>query len=128
MVFNLDPKEENNKSDIMAGVLEAMEDFKPLKRGQIISGTVVTMTDEGALVNVGHKSEGLIPRNEMRTIEDQDVLDDGNTVTVMVIRGESYDSPAVLSLDKMSHQRGWKRLVEAQNAQERIKGRIVGVN
>ena len=128
MVFNLDPKEENNKSDIMAGVLEAMEDFKPLKRGQIISGTVVTMTDEGALVNVGHKSEGLIPRNEMRTIEDQDVLDDGNTVTVMVIRGESYDSPAVLSLDKMSHQRGWKRLVEAQIAQERIKGRIVGVN
>ena len=128
MVFNLDPKEENNKSDIMAGVLEAMEDFKPLKRGQIISGTVVTMTDEGALVNVGHKSEGLIPRNEMRTIEDQDVLDDCNTVTVMVIRGESYDSPAVLSLDKMSHQRGWKRLVEAQIAQERIKGRIVGVN
>ena len=128
MVFNLDPKEENNKSDIMAGVLEAMEDFKPLKRGQIISGTVVTMTDEGALVNVWHKSEGLIPRNEMRTIEDQDVLDDCNTVTVMVIRGESYDSPAVLSLDKMSHQRGWKRLVEAQIAQERIKGRIVGVN
>ena len=127
-MLNLDPKEKNKKSDIMAGVLEAMEDFKPLKRGQIISGTVVTMTDEGVLVNVGHKSEGLIPRNEMRTVEDQEVLEVGNSVTVMVIRGESYDSSAVLSVDKMSHQRGWKRLVEAQNAQERIKGRIVGVN
>ena len=72
-MFNLNPKEENNKSDIMAGVLEAMEDFKPLKRGQIITGSVVTMTDEGVLVNVGHKSEGLIPRNEMRTVEDQDL-------------------------------------------------------
>ena len=128
MVLNLDPKERNKKSDVMAGVLEAMEDFKPLKRGLIITGIVVTMTDEGVLVNVGHKSEGLIPRNEMRTVENQEVLDVGKSLTVMVIRGESYDSSAVLSVDKMSHQRGWKRLVEAQNAQERIKGRIVGVN
>ena len=124
----MDSIEKNNKSDVMAGVLESMEDFKPLKRGQIISGTVVIMTSEGALVNVGHKSEGLIPRNEMRTIENEDGFDKGNTITVMVIKGESYESPAVLSVDKMSHQRGWKRLVEAQNAQERIKGRIVGIN
>ena len=124
----MDSIEKNNKSDVMAGVLESMEDFKPLKRGQIISGTVVIMTSEGALVNVGHKSEGLIPRNEMRTIENEDGFDKGNTITVMVIKGESYESPAVLSVDKMSHQRGWKRLVEAQNAQERIKGRIIGIN
>ena len=124
----MDSIEGNNKSDVMAGVLESMEDFKPLKRGQIISGTVVIMTSEGALVNVGHKSEGLIPRNEMRTIENEEGLDKGNAITVMVIRGESYDSPAVLSVDKMSHQRGWKRLVEAQNAQERIKGTVVGIN
>ena len=69
----MDPKEENNKSDIMAGVLEAMEDFKPLKRGQIITGSVVTMTDEGVLAGIKYDDNHLlIAVTEKRTKQELD--------------------------------------------------------
>ena len=116
----------------MGELLDSVEDMKPLRRGDIVDGIVMRADPgaEGLLLNVGHKAEGHVPSNEMKSMSQEDVaqLNVGDTVLAMVIRGETDEGSAILSIDRAAGEVGWKTLQDAMEADERVEGQIIGFN
>ena len=85
---------------------------------------------DGILVNIGHKAEGIVPPGEMRTLgpEGLEKLQVGDEVIALVVRGETSEGAAVLSIDKAVGEIGWRTLDKARESGEHLEGRILGFN
>ncbi len=114
----------------MEELLDSIEPMKPLVRGDVVEGVVMRSDPEGILVNVGHKAEGIIPPGEMRSLsrEGAEMPAVGDDIVAYVIRGESAEGAAILSLDKAIGEQGWMTLQKAKESGENLTGRIVGFN
>ncbi len=114
----------------MEALLDQFMPSKSLRRGDIIDGTIMSKSSEGLLINIGYKSEGLVPTREMRSISPEDVekLDIGDEIIAYVINTEGTDGSAVLSVDRARGEQGWRILEKAMEANETVKGKIVGSN
>ena len=114
----------------MEELLDSIEPMKPLVRGDVVEGVVMRADPEGILVNVGHKAEGVIPPGEMRSLsrDDAEMPNVGDDIVAYVIRGETAEGAAILSLDKAIGERGWMTLQKALESGENLNGRIVGFN
>ncbi|MEC7884631.1 MAG: S1 RNA-binding domain-containing protein [Chloroflexota bacterium] len=112
----------------MQQLLDEME-FKSLRRGEIVEGTVMRADPEGIYLDIGHKEEGFIPPNEMRTLESGQLEDinEGDPLIAFVIRPDSQDGP-ILSIDKAKGEEGWRDLQKYMEADETIEGKIIGFN
>ncbi len=116
----------------MGELLDSVEDMKPLRRGDVVEGIVMRADPgtEGILLNVGHKAEGHVPSHEMKSMSPEEVaqLNVGDTILAMVIRGESDEGSAILSVDRAAGEVGWKTLQDAMDSGERVSGTIIGFN
>ena len=114
----------------MEELLDSIEPMKPLVRGDVVEGVVMRADPEGILVNVGHKAEGIIPPGEMRSLsrDDTNMPEVGDDIVAYVIRGESAEGAAILSLDKAIGEQGWMTLQKALESGENLTGRIVDFN
>ncbi len=114
----------------MAELLDSVEDIKPLRRGDIVEGMVMRADPDGILVNIGHKAEGIVPPRETRTLGDDAYrnMQVGDQIVAYVIRPESGESAAILSIDRAVGERGWKTLETLLEAGETVNGRILGFN
>ena len=117
-------------SPTMAELLDQYMPAKGLRRGDIIDGTIMSKGQEGLLVNIGYKSEGVVPTREMRSIAPEDIekLKVGDEIIAYVINTEGAEGSAVLSIDRARGEQGWRVLEKAMEANETVKGRIVGSN
>ena len=124
--------EEDSSIQDMGELLDSVEDMKPLRRGDVVEGIVMRADPgaEGILLNVGHKAEGHVPSHEMKSMSPEDVaqLNVGDTILAMVIRGESDEGSAILSVDRAAGEVGWKTLQDAMDSDERVSGTIIGFN
>lgn len=116
----------------MGELLDSVEEVQPLKRGNIVEGIVMEAAPDadGIFLNVGHKAEGHVPANEMKSLSDEDIrqLKTGDTVLAMVIKSETYEGSAILSIDRAAGEIGWKTLQEARDSGKRVSGKIVEFN
>ena len=114
----------------MAQLLAEAEPIRNLRRGEVVMGEVMRVDAEGILVNVGHKTEGVIPPREMRSLspEEQDAIQPGDEVFAYVIRTASDEEPALLSLDKAKGERGWAVLQQYLDSTDLVEGVIQGFN
>ena len=108
----------------MARLLEQSPSFKELRRGDLVAGEVMRVGQDGLLVNVGHKSEGFVPLREMSTIspEQMEELQIGDEVYVYVLRSDSEEHSAILSIDKARGEQGWKGLQSQLESGEFLEG------
>jgi small subunit ribosomal protein S1 len=101
-----------------------------LKDGEIIKGHVVSMTDSEISVDIGFKSEGLIPRSEFSQTPDVKI---GDEIEVFLEAMEDKEGRLVLSRKRAEFTRTWQKIVEVQKTGEilqakclrRIKGGMV---
>ena len=109
---------------------EMMGEIKNVRRGDVVEGVVMRAdTSDGLFVNIGQKSEAHVPSNEMRTLEIEDIATlEGASVIAMVVRPETGDNPAILSVDRAVGEQGWRFLEKAMEAGEVIEGKIAGFN
>ena len=109
---------------------EMMGEIKNVRRGDVVEGVVMRAdTSDGLFVNIGQKAEAHVPANEMRTIDTTDIEGlVGGSIIAMVVRPESGDNPAVLSVDRAIGEQGWRYLEKAMEAGEVIEGKIAGFN
>ena len=116
--------------DTMAALLEEYVPSKALRRGEIIDGKIMNKGSEGLLVNIGYKSEGVVPSREMRTIGAEAVEDlaIGDEIIVYVINPEGQDGSSILSIDRARGEQGWRILEKAMEANETVRGKIIGSN
>jgi small subunit ribosomal protein S1 len=114
----------------MAQLLAEAEPIRNLRRGEVVMGEVMRVDSEGILVNVGHKTEGVIPPREMRSLtpEEQAAIHPGDEVFAYVIRTASDEEPALLSLDKAKGERGWTVLQQYLDTTDLVEGVIQGFN
>lgn len=114
----------------MEELLESMEPIKPLRRGDVVEGIVMRVDSEGILVHIGHKAEGVVPSREMRTLNDEEVgkINVGDELFTYVVRPESAEQPAILSVDRALGETGWRDLEKALESGETVEGEIMGFN
>ncbi len=101
--------------------------IKSLSSGQIISGLVVHLDEHGALVDVGTKSEGLIPQHELGepVTGEGRPLAVGERVDVYVLKPEDEEGAAVLSKKMADYEALWDRLIQAFEKGEIIGGMVM---
>ena len=114
----------------MEELLDSFEPMKPLRRGDVVEGIVMRADREGALVNIGHKAEGLVPPAEMKTIgrDGSEPLSVGDEIVALVVKGETAEGSALLSIDRAVDEKGWRVLEKALESNERVSGEILGFN
>ena len=91
---------QDDSSQEMQRILDEME-FETLRRGEIVEGTVMRADLDGIFLDIGHKEEGFIPPNEMRTIDAEELksMDEGDQLIAFILRPDSQDGP-ILSVDR----------------------------
>ena len=92
-----------------------------LNRGDIITGTVSTITEREVIIDIKSKSEGVISLNEFRYNQDLKV---GDTVDVMVDSPEDKNGQLVLSHRKARAVMAWDRVIKAHEDEEIVKGYV----
>jgi small subunit ribosomal protein S1 len=114
----------------MGGLLDSVEIIKPLRRGDVVDGQIMRVDADGILVHIGHKAEGIVPPGEMRSLSGERLkaLKVGEAIVTLVIRPETAEEPALLSVDKAVAEKGWHVLEKAMQSKESIQGRILGFN
>ena len=115
----------------MAALLEAETTAYPeLRRGEIIEGTVVGTDRDGILVDIGAKSEGVVPPSEMHCLQPEGAskLNNGDKALVFVLQPESPEGQIILSMDRARGERGWRVLQDYLDENESFDGYVTGSN
>ena len=97
------------------------ESLNTVKDKEVIEGTVIALNKREAVVNIGYKSDGIIPMSEFRYNPDLKV---GDTVEVFIENQEDKKGQLILSRKKARAARSWDRVNEALENNEIIKGYI----
>ena len=114
----------------MSRLLETSLPPKPIQRGDVVEGEVVQIDQEGLVVSLGLKTEGMVPQQEMRSLspEESRRLRRGDTVQVMVLGEEDSGGMTLLSIDQAQIERTWRELQERLDNGSFVTGKITGSN
>jgi small subunit ribosomal protein S1 len=101
-----------------------------LRRGEIVEGVVMGASTDGMLVDVGIKTEAIIPQNEMLSlgVDGGEKLQAGDTVKVMVLQPMTADGHALVSLDRARGEEGWDLLAARLESGEIFEAQVTGHN
>jgi len=101
-----------------------------LRRGEIIEGMVVGTDRDGILVDIGAKSEGVIPPNEMQSLrpEGAAAVSLGDKVLVFVLQPETPEGQIIVSLDRARGEKGWRLLQQYYEEATTFEGEVTGFN
>ena len=104
--------------------------YRELKYGDVIDGTIMQVDRDEILIDIGSKSEGIIPSREMSTLSDEEKaqLAVGDQVLVFVVQAENQDGHAVLSIDKARQEKSWRRLQTLYEAADMIEAEVSNYN
>jgi small subunit ribosomal protein S1 len=104
--------------------------YPRLQYGETLDGTIMRIDKEGILVDIGAKSEGIVPTREMQslTTEDRAALQVGDHMLVFVIQAENQEGHAVLSVDKARQEKSWRALQEVHQSGDPIDAEVVNYN
>ena len=112
-------KKEERANEQMEKAYE--ETFKSFTEQEVIEGTIVAINDREAVVNIGFKSDGVIPASELRYNPD---LKPGDKIEVYVESQEDSNGQLQLSHKKARILKSWERVNQAYDNQEIIKGYV----
>ncbi len=97
---------------------------KLVTQGEIVKGTIIEVRPKEVLVDIGYKSEGVVPANEFLEPETMKV---GNQIDVLVEKLENKDGTVVLSHEKAEFKKNWERILSICNEGGRVTGKVKAV-
>jgi small subunit ribosomal protein S1 len=118
-------KEENG--EIVPIDESVLIDFKD---GDIVEGDVVVIDKDEVLVDIGYKSEGLIPSNELsirKGVDPQEIVELGQHIEALVLQKEDADGRLILSAKRAAFEKAWQRIEEAHQDQRTVEGPVIEV-
>jgi 4-hydroxy-3-methylbut-2-enyl diphosphate reductase len=117
---------ENNQSEQSRDDRVDLGAVAPLAERQIIQGTVVRVDNEGVLVDVGAKSEGIVPLSELSRQGAQSApVNVGDRIDVMVMRVEGEEGTIVLSKRRADFEAAWRRVADAKDTGKVLHAMVV---
>ncbi len=99
--------------------------FKNLQEGQIIRGRVLTVTPSEVIVDIGYKSEGIIPVAEFTDFAGHVLVKPGDAVDVLLERTEDQNGYVVLSKDKAEKMKVWDEVEKSYRSGSTVRGRVI---
>jgi small subunit ribosomal protein S1 len=112
-------------------LIQAMEaSLRDFKDGDIVEGEVVKIDRDEVLVDIGYKSEGVIPAKELSIRHDvnpTEVVKVGDQVEALVLQKEDKEGRLILSKKRAQYERAWGRIEEVMQSGGTIKGPVIEV-
>ncbi len=100
------------------------------EEGDVVSGNVVRIDQDEVLVDIGYKSEGVIPLNELsirKSVDPHDEVQLGEEVDALVLTKEDQDGRLVLSKKRARFEKAWRRIEAAAESGEPVEGTVIEV-
>jgi len=101
------------------------ESIRDLREREVVTGTVVGITNDGVLVDVGYKSEGIIPKNQFHDDEGSLTVAVGDQVEVFLEKKEDSEGLIYLSKEKADKMKIWNEIGQAYEDNVPVKGKII---
>jgi small subunit ribosomal protein S1 len=99
--------------------------FRNIAEGEVVKGTVLKVTESEVVVDVGYKSEGIIPVQEFIDEQGQVTVQPGDIVDVLLERTEDKDGYVVLSREKAEKMKIWDEVEKAFAEKKVVIGRVI---
>jgi small subunit ribosomal protein S1 len=111
----------NVMTEMQELIAKSLRDFK---EGSIVKGRILEIRPREVLVDIGYKSEGVIPVSEF---DDMNEVEVGDEVEVLLEKLENEDGMIVLSKEKAAHKQNWDKIVKVFEGDGLIKGKVKAV-
>ncbi len=98
--------------------------------GDVVSGEVVRIDKDEVLVDIGYKSEGVIPQNELsirKSVDASAEVELGEEVDALVLTKEDQDGRLILSRKRARFEKAWRRIEAAAESGEPVEGMVIEV-
>jgi len=120
-------QKEDNHADDFAAALESytLETEPAPSEDNVFKGSVIKITPTHVVVDIGFKSEGLVPIAEVTRPDGSIKFQPGDDIEVMVQRGQNEEGSVLLSHERAQRVRIWEDIDKAHEAKTPVKGRIV---
>ena len=122
-----DVPDDLSADDFAAAVEQTVFEFK---EGDIVKGTVVRVDPDEVLVDIGYKSEGVIPPYELSVRNNSnpsDVVEVGEEIEALVLQKEDDQGRLVLSKKRAQYERAWGRIETVMNEGGTVTGQVIEV-
>ncbi|HUC08204.1 MAG TPA: 30S ribosomal protein S1, partial [Solirubrobacterales bacterium] len=100
------------------------------EEGDVVKGKVVRIDKDEVLVDIGYKSEGVIPSHELsirKSVNPADEVEQGEEVDALVLTKEDADGRLVLSKKRARFEKAWRRIEAAAESGEPVEGNVIEV-
>src|SRR6186713_1099895 len=104
--------------------------ISPFEEGDVVTGKVVRIDNDEVLVDIGYKSEGVIPSNELsirKSIDPNEEVELGEEVDALVLTKEDQDGRLILSKKRARFEKAWKRIEAAADSGQPVIGQVIEV-
>jgi small subunit ribosomal protein S1 len=122
---------ENDVGESQEELMAAIEaTIRPFDEGDIVNGIVVKIDKDEVLLDIGYKSEGVIPLRELsirNDVDPGDVVSRGEEVEALVLQKEDTDGRLILSKKRAQYERAWGRIEEIKNRDGTVTGPVIEV-
>jgi len=119
-------KEDTHMDDFAAALESYTLETEPApSEDNVFKGTVIKITATHVVVDIGFKSEGLVPIAEVTDAHGNVKFQPGQEIEVMVQRGENEEGSVLLSHERAERVRVWENIEKAYHSKEPIKGTVV---
>ena len=123
-IFSLDEISDEEMNSLIDGTVTDFDE------GDLVNGTVVKIERDEVLVDIGYKSEGVIPARELsirKDVNPAEVISLGEDVEALVLQKEDKEGRLVLSKKRAEYERAWKAVEDKFNAGETVEGEVIEV-
>jgi small subunit ribosomal protein S1 len=104
--------------------------IKPIKEGDVVTGEVVRIDKDEVLVDIGYKSEGVIPSTELsirRSVDPEQEVSLGDQVDALILTKEDQEGRLILSKKRARFEKAWRRIEAAAESGEPVEGTVIEV-
>jgi small subunit ribosomal protein S1 len=104
--------------------------FRAIEEGEVVTGHVVRIDKDEVLVDIGYKSEGVIPANELsirKAVDPKDEVHLGEEVDAIVMTKEDQDGRLIMSKKRARFEKAWRRIETAAESGEPVEGTVIEV-
>jgi small subunit ribosomal protein S1 len=104
--------------------------MQPFEEGEVVTGNVVRIDKDEVLVDIGYKSEGVIPSNELsirKSVDPREEVSLGEEVDAMVLTKEDQDGRLIMSKKRARFEKAWRRIEAAAESGEPVMGSVIEV-
>jgi small subunit ribosomal protein S1 len=102
----------------------------PFSEGDVVTGQVVRIDQDEVLVDIGYKSEGVIPSNELsirKTVKPSEEVELGEEVDALVLTKEDQEGRLILSKKRARFEKAWRKIEQAAETGEPVTGTVIEV-